>query len=432
MVKKQSQKNRSQRMVITVSEAVGAFERAFRTGNANEVEQLLRQALNVQVAVVNSKEEALKALVGGKMLKTISVPYGVFLGKVGDILEQRRANDEEEPSLYSLEPNRIWDDESRYALYPLSSAQAALPGKSYVLLSRVAGYSPTTGLTFDGPGEPTGFEDQPEAEAREKRGLGRFQTWQDHIAGVWQRSGRLAEIYRPFVESWAKKALAPQWKGDDGERRLDQFAKGVIWAMRVAVLFHDIGKLRKHWQEVVWENEKRLSGRSPGNSLGERFIARTSPVPEVERPKLRRPEPHALYAYPFLSGFLRAVLGDWRFLESGLALAAARHHSLEVPGSVERGKFSLAEGAEEFLNSWLSKLLGVEGAEKGKLLKALDEAMECADKGSPADEPPSPSDDFYFLYCLTNRMVKVCDWEDASEQKIELSGFKEDGGNATR
>lgn len=430
---KQSQKNRSQRVAVTVSEAIGAFERAFRTGNANEVEQLLRQALNVQVAVVNSKEEVKEALVAGKMLKTITVPYGVFLGKVKEILNRRRDNcDEEEPCMYSLEPNPIWDNDSQYPLYPLSSSETALPGKTFVLLSTVAGYSHTTGLTFDGPGECTGFENQPEADDREKRGAGRFQTWQDHVAGVWQRSERLAEIYRPFVKSWAERALAPQWEGEDGKTRLAKFVDGVIWAMRVAALLHDIGKLRKSWQQVVWENEKDLSGRSPGGSLAEKFIARTSPVPEgEERHKLHRPGPHAPYAYPLLSSFLRAILGDWRFLESGVALAAARHHSLEVPGSVEPGGFSLAEGADEFLKFWLPTVLSVGGERKSEVLKALDEAVEYTKRGSPVDESPSPSDDFYFLYCLTNRMVKVCDWEDASEHTIELPGFKEGESIAT-
>lgn len=428
------QETQTQSNAITVSEAIGALERAFRARDPNEVEELLRETLNVQVAVVRDKQEAENMLKSGKKLKTVTVPYGVFLGKIGDIFSQGKANNGDS-GVYSLEPNPIVDDVSAtMVLNPVYSSDVITPGKTYALLSSLAGYSPAKGLTFfvvrlDDPTD-TGFEDQPKADDREKRGAGRFQTWQDHIAGAWQRSKRLAETYRPFVKSWAGKALAPQWEGDDG-KRLAKFVNSVIWAMRVAVLFHDVGKLRKRWQQVVWENEKNLSGKSPGSLLEERFIARTSPVPEEERPKLRRPEPHAPYVYPLLSSFLKAVLGDWRFLQSGIALAAARHHSLEVPGSVKPGQFDLEEGADEFLKSWLPTVLGVEGAERDKVLKALDEAIEYANKGSPVDEPPSPSDDFYFLYCLTNRLVKVCDWEDASEHIIELPGFKEDGGNAT-
>lgn len=423
-MKKQSQNNRSKRMAITVSEAIGAFERAFRTGNPNEVELLLREMLNVQVAVVDSKQEAEESLANGKMFKTVTVPYGVFLGKIREILKER-GHDYEDSGVYSLEPNPILDDDSRYVLYSLFSSETVLPGKTYVLLSTLAGYSSIRGLTFAGSGEPTGFEMQTEAEHREKFGEGRFQTWQDHIAGVWQRSKRLAETYRPFVARWASKVLAPQWEESDSKISLDEFVSCVLWAMRVAVMLHDIGKLRKSWQQVVWENEKNLSKKSPGSLLEEKFIARTSPAPEEKRPQLRRPEPHAPYAYPFLSGFLKAILGNWRFLESVIALAAARHHSLEVTGSLDAGRFNLAEGADEFIKSWLPMVLGVEGKDRDKFLKALDEAIECTKRGSPADEPPSPSDDFYFLYCLTNRMVKVCDWEDASEHTIEVPDFKE-------
>ncbi len=427
MAKKQSQRNSSRQMAITVSEAMGAFERAFRAGNPDEIERLLREMLNVQVAVVDSKQKAEEALLKGKMLKTVTVPYGVFLDKIREILRHRRGDfDEGEPSVYSLEPNPILDDDSRYVLHPLFSSETALPGKTYVLLNPVAGYSPTMGLTFKGSGKSTEFEDQPKADDCEKRGAGRFQTWKEHIEGVWERSQRLAKIYRPFVESWAKKALAPQWEGGYDETSLDEFVNSMLWAMRVAVLLHDIGKLQKSWQETVWNNEKHLSGRSLGSSLEERFIARTSPILEgEEQHKFRRPEPHAPYAYPFLSSFLRTVLGDWRFLESAIALAAARHHSLEIAGGLETGQFSLAEGAEEFIKSWLPTVLGVEGEERDRVLKALDKAIECTERGSSADEPPSPSDDFYFLYCLTNRMVKVADWEDAGQATVELSGYKE-------
>lgn len=67
--------------VLTPSDALAAYERAFRLGSRREVEELLREMLNVQVAVVEDKEGAEAQLRSGKRLKTVTVPYGVFLGK---------------------------------------------------------------------------------------------------------------------------------------------------------------------------------------------------------------------------------------------------------------------------------------------------------------------------------------------------------------
>lgn len=429
--RKQAQTNRTWwPRAITASEALGAFERAFRTSNPNEVEQLLREMLNVQVAVIDNRREAEEELARGKRFKTVTVPYGVFLGEARRIFQERNS-EEKDLGIYCLEPSQILDDaSSTTVLSTIYSSDVIRPGKTYVLLSKLAGYSAKSGLTFAGQGDPTGFEDQPELERREKLTEGRFQTWKEHTKGVWNRSMRLAEIYRPFVKNWARNTLAPQWGNDNSQTQLDEFVDTILWAMRVAVLFHDIGKLRRKWQQDVWEYEKTLTGKIPESSLEEKFIARTSPASDKEKRCKRPREPHARYAYPFVSVFLKSLIGEPRFLESAIALATARHHSLEVSGSIKAGEFDLAPDAKEFLQTWLVAVLEVNGEEKDKILKALEEAINVTQQDSQADEPPSPSDDFYFLYCLMNRMVKVADWEDAGNQTVELPGYLEAPGHA--
>jgi len=39
---------------LTISEAINIFERAFRARDPNEIERVLRENLNVQVAVIDS------------------------------------------------------------------------------------------------------------------------------------------------------------------------------------------------------------------------------------------------------------------------------------------------------------------------------------------------------------------------------------------
>lgn len=279
-----------------------------------------------------------------------------------------------------------------------------------MLLSAEAGYHPHRGLTFEGSGQPTGFEDSPHADKREKRTEGKFQLWDEHARGVWSRSQRIIDCYRPFVERWAEKALGLQ----DSEKT--SFVEAILWAMRMAVFFHDVGKLNQQWQDVVWGNEALISGR-PKNG----FIARTNQVPDDQvRQQLKSPPPHAPFAYPFLKAFLRKILGDYRLLET-IALASARHHSLEVGGVVQAGEFQWASSAQQWLEQQLETVLGnLSNEEKQKIRDALQEAIKVIGQGSEADEPPGPTDDFYFLYCLTNRLVKVCDWEDAGDTQIEL------------
>lgn len=403
---------------LTPSGAIAAFERAFRSGNPNEVERLLRDMLNVQVAVVDDKQKAEERLAKGEKIKTIPVPYGVFLRKIREILAE--SNRGKDAGIYLLKPT---DNRIPYLLSPIFSLEEILPGKTYVLLSNLAGYSNREGLTFSGSGCSTGFEEQPETEWREKFTEGRFQIWEEHSQGVWERSERIAKIYRPFIQTWTEHVLNEQWKGSPDQK--EQFVESVLWAIRVAALLHDVGKLNQRWQDVVWGNEKRIRNESVEQQKVSQLIARTSPLPNDEiRKQLVRPPSHASFAYPFLKAFLRELLGDYRFLDT-IALAAARHHCLEVAGAVRKGDFKLSEGADDVLRELLERVLGeLSENEKNVLKNALDQALCAVQEETKADEPPSPSDDFYFIYCLANRMVKVCDWEDASQTTIELQGLE--------
>jgi len=383
------------RKAITPADAFSAYERAFRAGNPREVEELLREMLNVQVAVVKDKDQAEEELRQGKQLKTVSVPYGVFLNKIKG------------KTAYRLEPSA--QKENLDFLVEVKSDEDIRPNFTYVLLAKEAGYSPEKGLTFEGSGDETGFKSQPDAEMREKTTTGRFQRWEKHVKGAWDRSERITNFYRPFIERWAKEALGL----DDVQ--LQSFVDSLIWAMRIAVYLHDVGKLNKQWQEIVWQNERKVSGKTRDG-----YIARTSPLSNAEQKRvLASPPPHAPFAYPFLRALLRKILGDYRFLDT-IALAAARHHSLEVTGAVEEGKFEWDEWngqkADEWLQDQICQLLNPAGDEVQKLQEAISEATGA----SKADEPPGPTDDFYFLYCIANRLVKVCDWEDAGDKNIEL------------
>ena len=385
--------------VITPSDAFAAYERAFRAGSPREVEELLREMLNVQVAVVKDKDTAEGELRQGKRLKTVPVPYGVFVDKIKG------------KTVYRLEPSA--QKGSRDFLVEVKSTEDIRPNFTYVLLAKEAGYIQEKGLTFEGAGDETDFESQPEAEEREKMTSGRFQSWEEHARGVWERSARITNFYRPFIERWAEKVL--ELTGEN----LQSFVDSLIWAMRIAVYFHDVGKLNKQWQEVTWENEQKISGKTRNG-----YIARTSPLSSPDqRNELKKPPFHAPFAYPFLRTLLREIFGDYRFLDT-IVLATARHHSLEVTGAIEGDKFEWdqwnGEKADDWLQSQICKLLELSGDEAKKMQEEIKKASIKVTEKSEADEPPGPTDDFYFIYCIANRLVKVCDWEDVENKDIEL------------
>lgn len=407
MQKKQNQQKdkRSSRRAITPAEAMAALERAFRSGDPDEIERQLREMLQVQVAVVESVDDAKCLLVQRKRLLTVSVPYGVFIRKVSTL------------DVYQIDWDAVMDGDFEKAIRKVE-LKDILPNQTYLLLKDQAGYFPEKGLTFTGSGEITGTEDLSRAERQEKFTEGKFQTWQEHARGVWEKVQQLISYYRPFIKTWAKKVFKELGKEDIEQE--EEFLKPLLWALQIAVLFHDVGKLNKAWQDAVWKNEQMVSGRPR-----EGFIARASAVPEEKRGALQKAPAHAPFAYPFIRTLLRELLGDYRFLDA-IALASARHHSLELSGSVKRGLFQLPSPnlVSELTNFTLCLIGVLSDEEKNRLKDALQKATEAIQQGSEMDEPPSPSDDFYFLYCLANRLVKMCDWEDAGDNVIELRDMR--------
>jgi len=376
-------------MPLTISEAIGAFERAFRVRNPNEIERILRENLNVQVAVIESIESAENKINEGYYPLTIKVPYWIFVSKV-------RGKRELNLKVYSLEQESIISEEGKkWKLQKIYSPNDILLFKTYFLLKNEAGYHPDLGLTFEGDGEVTGFEKMNESEKAEKFGVGREQTWEEHAIGTYKRADRILKIYKPFLIDWAKSVFSIQ---NLSKEQIEETVDAIILAIKISALLHDIGKLRKEWQESV------------GWKKGQPYIARTSNRYKVPF--------HAPYAYPFLRAFLRKMLGEYRIFDI-IALATARHHSLEVTGRVRERDFNIVdENVVKILSNLLSKTV-LELKEFN-----LNELIQCSiketNKGSLMDEPPTLSDDFYLIYTITNRVVKFADWEDAGDEIIEL------------
>lgn len=362
---------------LTLEQAFGVYERAFRRRAPDEVEKVLRDMVNVQIMVSDDLAATRQRFEAGvEWPAMVNLAYGSFRGEaqrlqVYPILQERGM----QSHTVGRQPTHVF-----------------LPGRAYVLLASEAGYSHDLGLTFAGDGTATPWESLPEAEQREKR-QGHLQTYEAHAQGVAARAEHIAAIYRPFIARWAQGVF-----GTPPETTPLEIADSLVQAMKTSAMFHDVGKLALAWQTAV--------GWHPGESLVARTLNR------------RIAPPHAVYAYPFLSTLLEQVWGERR-LGAMLALATARHHALGVSGAVKAGEFVPASGAEEVLTNLAAQWTDASVA------AAVPHALNAASQPTKADEPPGPSNDFYLLYCLTHRLVKLADWEDASNEAIEMKGWRE-------
>lgn len=396
--KGQPQKRRSGR--LRPVDALGPFERAFRSHSPRDVEEILRnpegRPLSVQVAIAESEEQARSEVSNGRYPETVNVPFGVF---------HRRMQHENVPRLWELDPHEAKGKEDEV----LRIASRPIPGRTYLLLKDEAGYSEELGLTLSGAGRTLRWLNLNRAEREQEQGW--EQTFKGHTLGTLGRASRMVELYTPFLEAWARAVFGDQSVPEE-------IAGALADAMKAAAMFHDVGKLDAEWQRIAREATRELLAEGP--------IAR---FPRRDRKEERKDPlpPHAAFAYPFLRTLFREANGKDGFLRplDFIALAAARHHSLGINGAISRGKFEPFNYSEA-----LSVLKEIARQSELEIQDSwIEQALhQIADQEAwnYADEAPAPSDDFYPIYCIAQRLVKIADWEDAGQRPIELQSGGEE------
>ncbi len=387
---------------LPLNEAIGIFERAFRKVAPELVERELREMLNVQIIVIQDKKDfEQRIILGNSFPPQITVPFGVFLNKIRG----------EEASIYridlqmlkEMQKGRIQQAEGVFYSPELlieCSDWELRPGQTYVVLSSGAGYWAETGLTFEGEGEiPEWIE--PGTKSNEPlETSSRYQSLAEHLQKTYQKARSILALYEPFIKNWVNR-IFPEVESD----KRNQIYSSLIEGISIAALFHDVGKLSNPWQEAAgWKN-------------GDEFIGRTKRERRDEREFFPK---HAPYAYPFIRMLLRKYFeveepGEGRILDH-IALASAKHHNIEVMGDIKADEFQSAdeEKAIEVLKNLARDVHGE------NLMKYVDDAYQAMKGECKADEPPGPSEDFYFLYCIAHRTIKMADWEDAGEEILEL------------
>ena len=333
-------------------------------------------------------------------LESIPVSYGRFLNQAKRLLEQGR-----------LKEMIVQREEYNTPKFSTDLAKKILPNCTYVLSLEDAGYSEQLGLTFEA------IQNQTETpkQTPSKKGKNDYthipQSWLVHCSQVYTK---VDEMLNRHYSAWILK-FAEKMQERDVIENANDFGAKVESMIRLAALFHDIGKLSKPWQTAIGWKEGAFWGKSQDN-------------------KVTNLPPHAFFALPTLRYLFKKLgvvneEGNVDRLAELIALASARHHSLGSPdGTMAWEPFEYHEGIIEGVHELLVKVLGDQVNDlKVQVTRQLFDHLNDTDtykiyegKHTFTLDTPSPSEDYYPFYVLASRIIKVGDWEASGQREVEL------------
>jgi len=203
----------------------------------------------------------------------------------------------------------------------------------------ILGFLPNIPTDLDDPNHWEAKLPQREARQEGQRFTYCLETYEDHIAQVYQAAFEDNGSWEEMANAATRLEACLGWQAGSIER-----------AARIAVLLHDVGKLSKGWQGWVSEYQKRI-GRpvEAGQAYAHTDLFEDEHY-ELERAMKARP-PHAvesaLASLPVLE-----MLFDTAPLARAVYSAIARHHS---PYSADNKSFQLIKNAQQHVIETLQK-----------------------------------------------------------------------------
>ena len=412
---------------ITTGDALGILDQTFHSRDPSTLENTLREINNVQLVVVNERpQNDAGAMFVGDPDAFGRSSFQKFLDSQNRLWPSQRDTVESIPVSFgrfkrSLEERELWEVQMTRVEHSAPTVQLTknegrvLPNHTYVILQQDAGYSPDLGLTF----QPNDFETNTptvtpiisRGEKEDKNYEHHFQTWLEHCEKVYAQASLMLDKH---YSMWICR-LADKMQERDVIEDAQGFSLKVESLIRVAALFHDLGKLNKPWQDTIGWTNGEFWGKSHDNGV-------------------KKLPPHAFYALPALR-YLFAKLGvvndqgEVDRLAELIALASARHHSLgTLDGTMGWYPFELHTGVVEEVH----KLLDATLKDEADVLKLYitDELFTHLNNSEVYREnegrltytldTPSPSEDYYPFYVLASRIIKVGDWEASGQREVEL------------
>ncbi|NJE62329.1 CRISPR-associated helicase Cas3' [Thermococcus sp. 21S7] len=336
-------------------ERLGGLARAVYDGKRSYVEENVREAYSVDVAIYDdvsnlNPDDAWK-------LKRLRVDFRVLKGKFDQIMEVGEG-------IYRVEESFIIDEyESRYTFVPVSDKNEIMPFEFYIITG--ISYSSELGLLFDCDGDIKRFEFEERDKVINVVGEGRMrkESWVEH-------SRKALDVLRVYMlprYDYPIRAFA---------KYFGVSKKELISWVELSVALHDLGKLNIYWQKKA------------GWRLGE------EPIAHGFEKKGKLP-PHATVSAKALERYLGEHFED-RGLAKVFYLAIAHHHS---PWSSKFQKFKLIPNVVDYILQ----------------VYPLDDIETSLINGHPAGSlgfnylNVADENEYYRLYGLVSKLLRISD-----------------------
>ncbi len=290
------------------------------TGDSTKAEKTVRDTLSVEVAIHDNPKSLDSAVL---RLPRCRLHPGVFQQFIR----------ENQPQAWQILTDHNPDDDyfPRIDSIPLNPKSRLMPGCQYIVHPKYACYDSEFGFRLGVTGRPA--EPIPAGETKGRLGLTlEHERWRVHIAKVVKNFER----YVLPKERIAFEAIA---------RQLDKTPEELLGIAKLVLIFHDLGKLTRGWQEKIQAGlEPRLP---PGSFLAHRGGG------------IKGLPPHATVSARVATNCICRVVGlEWEHTLGVAALGAIAHHHSVRSDAVP--KFEMAEGWFESVFDCARRLAGIE------------------------------------------------------------------------
>ena len=358
-----------------------------RSGEAGD----LIRAVSSRLVVVHDDPQAVAERPFA--VEAFSLHPGTLYGLVGKWLEREDELDLDDWGVRALHDLGDEDESGRsvYDWLPVRD-KSDVAGSVLVLVHpALAGYDSDLGFV---PDRSTGYRARlaPARDAAPRGGyFYHLETYTDHVRLVYDAFRRTA--WPELAPAAARLERAFGWPAGVVER-----------VAHLVVLFHDVGKLNRSWQEWVTRYQQAIGQPAPPGFYAHTDSDPGNPLHQEKQRALGRKPPHAVEGAVAVAPLLAAAAGECEPMLNAAFTAIARHHGAFTR---EYRRYALAPGSGEAVAetlAWLPSQFAA-GLDVGEMFVSEDPA-----RMSIEDLFVDPQRDGEFLaYALLARALRRAD-----------------------
>ena len=229
---------------------------------------------------------------------------------------------------------------SAYRWLPVQDKDEVVGSALVLVHPTLAGYDPGLGFV---PDRGTGYRARlaPVQDATPRGGYPyQLESYVGHVRLVYQAFQR--DVWPELVSAAARLERACGWSVGVMEQ-----------AAHLVVLFHDVGKLNRGWQDWVARYQKAIGKPAPTGFYAHTDFDPTNPLHQEKQKSLRRKPPHAVEGAVAVAPLLAAAFETCEPVFNAAFTAIARHHGAFTK---QGQQYALAPAADQAVSETLDLL----------------------------------------------------------------------------